>query len=36
VKQLQLHVVQGNTGAEAFWRAQGFVPELHQMRCDLA
>lgn len=36
VKQVQLHVVRGNTGAEAFWRAQGFEPELQQMRCDLA
>lgn len=36
VRQLQLHVVQGNEVATAFWSAQGFQPELQQMRCDIA
>lgn len=36
VHQLQLHVVEGNTVAAAFWSAQGFRAELQQMRCDLA
>ncbi|HEV7268834.1 MAG TPA: GNAT family N-acetyltransferase [Falsiroseomonas sp.] len=35
VRQIQLHVVQGNLTAAAFWSAQGFEPELQQMRCYL-
>lgn len=36
VTQVQLHVVEGNALASAFWTSQGFRPELQQMRCALA